>query len=100
LCSAAGFTSDCEVLDAWLERELTIAVVQQALDPSLPPGIRIQHIEAVEQHLPALQTQVQSAEYVITLLEYPPDLSERLDRLENATSLPRLRRNNLMIFAH
>ena len=88
-----GFTSDCEVLDAWLEQELTSAHVQQALDPSLPPGIHIQHIEPVEQHLPALQIQVQSAEYVITLLESPPDLPERLDRLEKATSLPRLRRN-------
>jgi len=88
-----GFTSDCEVLDAWLEQELSIADVMSALEPSLPPGINIHQIEVVDQHLPALQTQVQSADYVVTLLGSPPDLSERIDRMVNAASLPRVRRN-------
>lgn len=88
-----GFTSECEVLDAWLEHVLPIEDILGTLTPSLPPGIHILHSEIVDQHLPALQTQVQSADYVITLLEPPHNLSEQVDHLVNATSLPRVRRN-------
>lgn len=88
-----GFTSDCEVLDAWLERDLLISDILAALEPSLPPGIVVNQIEVVDQHLPALQTQVQSADYEVVLLESPPDLDDRIACLVNAPSLPRVRRN-------
>jgi radical SAM-linked protein len=88
-----GFTSECELLDAWLETELPIDEVEQALIPSLPPGIQIQDIQVVDQRLPALQTQVRSADYCITLLEPPSEVNERIDRIVNSESLPRVRRN-------
>lgn len=88
-----GFTSECEVLDAWLEQDISTADIMRALTPSLPPGIHILHCEIVDLRLPALQTQVLSAEFVITLLEPPHNLAEQVDRLASAKSLPRVRRN-------
>ncbi len=88
-----GFTSDCELLDAWLEREMSLDEVQAALTPSLPPGIQILEIEHVDARLPALQTLVTEAEYELRLLEPPPDLDERVEQLLAADSLPRVRRN-------
>ena len=88
-----GFTSECEVLDAWLEQEIPVEEVKNALDPSLPPGIIVSKISIVDQHLPALQTQVLSADYVITLLQPPADLIEQIERLVSANSIQRIRRN-------
>lgn len=87
-----GFTSECEVLDAWLKKPLPIETVQQALAAALPPGLRLSQISEVEARLPALQTQVQAAEYRLRLLDSLPDLEERLENLRNAGSLLRQRR--------
>lgn len=88
-----GFTSDCELLDAWLEKELSMDDILRALEASLPPGIIIQQLRFVEPRLPALQTQVRSADYDVTLLVPPHDLYEHIERLLSATSVPRVRRN-------
>jgi len=40
-----------------------------------------------------LQTQVASAEYMITFLDDIPDLDERVQRITSSEHLPRLRRN-------
>jgi radical SAM-linked protein len=88
-----GFTSDCEMLDAWLEREMNLDEVQAALTPALPPGIQILSLQIVEGNPPALQTLVASADYELTLLEPVPDLDSRLAELLASPSLPRVRRD-------
>lgn len=88
-----GFTSECEMLDTWLETDIPIEEIMVALQHSLPPGIIVKELREVDPRLPALQTQVQSAEYMITLLEPPRDLAMRLERIKKATNLPRVRRN-------
>jgi radical SAM-linked protein len=87
-----GFTSECELIDAWLEAELSLPEIQAALTDTLPPGIHIHRLEGIDPKSPALQTQVQSAEYEVTLLDPRPDLEARLEQLLSATSLPRQRR--------
>lgn len=88
-----GFTSDGELLDVWLEQELPIEQIQAALEPALPPGLRVNRIEVIEGKVPTLQTQVRSSEYEITLIDACPDLSARLQALLAAASLPRTRRD-------
>ncbi len=87
-----GFTSQAEIADAWLEKELPPEQVKQALIEALPPGIQIIEVESVDPALPALQTLVQSAEYEVTLLDRSQKLDERLVELLAASSLPRQRR--------
>jgi len=87
-----GFTSECEVIDAWLEAVLSNSDIQTALAGALPPGIRIHTLEEIDPRSPALQTQVQSTEYWVTLLDALPDLDARLERVLSASSIPRQRR--------
>src|SRR4030042_5774010 len=76
-----GFTSECEILDAWLECTLPLSEIQPALEPVLPPGLTILEMDFVDDHAPALQTQVISAVYMITFLDDIPVLDERIARI-------------------
>jgi radical SAM-linked protein len=87
-----GFTSQCEVVDAWLERRLSLDEIEGAILRALPPGLYIHSIEEVDGHSPALQTQIRAAEYVITLIGPVSDLDDRLERLLAATCILRERR--------
>lgn len=87
-----GFTSECEVIDAWLEQDLPLEQVKQALQPALPPGLRLLDMQAVEPRRPALQSELEASEFTLTLLENCPDLTERCQALLQAESLPRVRR--------
>jgi radical SAM-linked protein len=88
-----GFTSQCELLDAWLEQDIPIAEIREAVSDALPPGLEIHNLEIIDLHVPALQSQVISAIYVITFLDDIPDLDDRLQKVIRAEHLPRLRRN-------
>ena len=87
-----GFTSECEIVDAWLDGDLALSEIETALTGALPPGIRLYRLAQVDTHAPALQTQVQAAEYWVTLLDPLPNLNQRLAELLAADSLPRQRR--------
>jgi radical SAM-linked protein len=89
-----GFSSRCEVMDMRLEQEVPLDGLSQRLQDTLPTGIRVMNIERVDDREPALQTQVASAEYEVTLME-PIDRSElerRIASIMEAGSLPRERR--------
>lgn len=88
-----GFTSQCELLDAWLEQDLPLIQISEAIRAALPPGMEILNLESVDMHAPALQTQVLTAIYDIHFLDNIPNLPERLHRLMAAEHLPRSRRN-------
>jgi radical SAM-linked protein len=88
-----GFTSQCEILDAWLEQDLSINEIQQVVSDALPPGLETHNFENIDLHAPVLQTQVISAVYLITFLDNIPDLDDRLQRVTSAEQLPRMRRN-------
>jgi radical SAM-linked protein len=88
-----GFTSQCEILDAWLELDVPIDQIQAMVSSALPPGLEVLSLENIDLLAPALQTQVTSAVYMITFLDDIPDLDDRLQRIISADHLPRLRRN-------
>lgn len=88
-----GFTSQCEILDAWLEQDLPIAQIQETVSDALPPGLVVHRVEMIDLQAPTLQTQVNSAIYVITFFDIIPDLKDRLQRIISADHLPRIRRN-------
>ena len=87
-----GFTSQCELLDAWLISPQPLETILTALVEAAPPGIEIIHLEEITERLPALQTQVTAAVFTITLLDFIPDLDGRVNNLINSPSLPRVRR--------
>jgi radical SAM-linked protein len=87
-----GFTSDCEILDAWVEDVLPLPDIHQKLSHTLPPGLSILSINQVDDHAPSLQTQVLSAIYIISFLDDVPDLPDRLERVLSSEHLPRIRR--------
>jgi radical SAM-linked protein len=87
-----GFTSEAEILDAWLENPMSLQGVQTELRRAAPPGVTINQIEAVDQKVPALQTQVSSSEYIINFITPVSDLDQMLSEILSAESLPRQRR--------
>lgn len=86
-----GFTSEAEILDVWFSLDLTIEEIETALQPALPPGIFVSAIKLVDLKEPALQTQVRSARYTITLLDPVTDLNDRIIQLLEMNSIPRQR---------
>lgn len=89
-----GFSSRCEMLDMRLERDIPLDGLNDTLNATMPTGIRILDIAQVDDRAPALQTQVVSAEYEVTLTE-PVDGSELTRRFASVMdneSIPRSRR--------
>jgi len=88
-----GFTSEAEIADIWFDPDVELAAVEQALAPALPPGILAQRYAQVDLRAPALQTQVEAAEYEVTFLDPQPELEERVAALLAQTEILRSRRN-------
>src|SRR5512138_3487958 len=78
-----GFSSRCEVIDMRLEREIPLEGLREKLQGTLPSGIQVSSVEAVDEKLPALQTLVASAEYEVALTE-PLDRSELERKIDSA----------------
>ena len=90
-----GFTSECEIVDIWLETDLPLESIQDALVTSSPPGIKIDRIEQVAHDLPALQASLVAADYLITFLDPVPHLYQEIEQLLGSTSLPRIRHGKM-----
>jgi len=92
-----GFSSDCEVMDMRLEHDIPLENLPTRLNATLPSGLQVVDVEQVNERAPALQTQVVSAEYQVTLTE-PVDESElkqRVDSILESKSIPRERRGKM-----
>lgn len=97
-----GFASRGEVLDMRLNEEMDLAELPARLQAAMPLGIEIIKVESVDERAPALQPQVLSAEYEITLTEAVPStllrtsdtsgLKRKVEELLAKKSLPRERR--------
>jgi radical SAM-linked protein len=89
-----GFIGRAEIVDIWLESPSFDPLTAGLLQSAAPPGLGILSVEVVDEHSPALQTQVASAEYEVTLLDPldRSDLSERVSALLGSAALPRQRR--------
>jgi radical SAM-linked protein len=87
-----GFTSQAEIVDIWLETSIPLADIETALKITLPPGIQIHQFEEIDSKAPTLQTQVVASEFTITVLLPQKNLNERLSKILESSSLPRVRR--------
>ena len=87
-----GFTSQCELIDLWFIGPVPPEEVWASLTPVLPPGLEIIQAQTIDEHAPALQTQVLSSVYEVTLLD-PVDaawLSGQVTRLLAAPEIQRV----------
>jgi len=88
-----GFTSVAELADLWLEQPLETSDVLARLQAAGPPGLRFLEVGVAAADEPALQEQVISATFSITLTgSAPVDLGERLGSLLSNVNLIRQRR--------
>jgi len=89
-----GFSSRCEMMDMRLESDIPLDGLREKLQNTLPPGIQVLKVESAEESVPALQTQVVSAEYEVTLTEPidGSDLKRKVDSVVRAESIIRERR--------
>ena len=89
-----GFTSQCEIIDIWLDKPESLDAVRQDLVRVLPPGIEILSINEIALKEPALQTRIFASDYIIILKEHThlDTIRAAIQRLLTASTLPRLRR--------
>ncbi len=89
-----GFSSRCELVDMKLNETLSLDGLVERIQAAVPAGLHILAAESVDERAPALQTQVISAEFEVELLAGLDldDLTQRLDSVIAAASLPRERR--------
>ena len=89
-----GFSSRCELMDMKLETDISVESLPARLQSTLPPDIKVLKAEQVDDNAPALQTQVDSAEYEVFLMEVDSgsELKRKIASLMESDSLPRERR--------
>jgi radical SAM-linked protein len=97
-----GHTGEAELLDVRLEKPMSTEDFATALVPVLPDGLTVGQVRQVELNEPALQTQIVSAEYRVTVEwrpepvegsgEPPERVEARIARVLAATELPHERR--------
>jgi radical SAM-linked protein len=82
-----GFTSDCELIDIWLEYDMELDQIKSALILAAPPGISILGIEPVDPHAPSLQSTLEISEYSITFGKPLTNILQRIDGLISCDTL-------------
>lgn len=89
-----GFSSRAEVMDMRLQEDVELEDLPRRLQGALPAGITILDVRGVAETEPALQVQVLTAEYQVTLLEAMDAgrLQQGIQRVCTAANLPRERR--------
>lgn len=92
-----GFSSRCEIVDLRLGDRIALDGLVEQIQSAVPPGLQVLKVEEVDERAPALQTQIDFAEYEVTLLEPidPVGLGRDLASLMEAGSLPRERRGRV-----
>lgn len=91
---AVGFTGQREVMDLTLETSISPLDFATSVRKQLPSGITLANVEQVYAALPSLQSQVQSADYRVTVEAREPEeeIQGRLAALMDNAHLPRKRR--------
>ena len=97
-----GHTGEAELLDVWLEDPMPVEAFLRALVPVLPDGLAVSQVTPVGAKEPALQTQIEAAEFIVAV-EWRPEMTEarsgpdeaveaRVERVLAAEELPQERR--------
>jgi radical SAM-linked protein len=90
-----GQTSECELMDVWLEAEFKPERLLEQLKSAAPQGLQLFNVKRVALSEKSLQSRVTAAIYTTSLAECPDleDLQASIDRLLQADELLRERRN-------
>lgn len=81
-----GFSSRCEIVDLRFIRDVDVADLPGRLQAVMPSGIRVHAAAVIDDKAPALQTQLISAEYEVTLIaqgstDSPPLSQQKLKQI-------------------
>lgn len=99
-----GVSSECELLDMWLAEQTDLQTLPDLLNRVSPPGLRSLSAEMVPLKSPALQTLVESAEYLLAVDDpEDPVLNSRIDAFLKAEQVLRERKGkvyNLRALVH
>ena len=89
-----GFSSRCEVLDMRLEHEIALEGLREKLQQTLPMGIQVADVKSVAESEPALQTQVVSAQYEVSLTGtgFGSEMKRKIEAVLQTESIIRTRR--------
>ena len=89
-----GHTGETELLDVWLERPMPMEDLVRALAPVMPDGLTVKQVVQVPLKEPALQTQIVSAEYRVTVewAEPSEQVEARIAQVLATEELPHERR--------
>jgi radical SAM-linked protein len=90
-----GFTSDCEMVEFWLDNEIKVNQIESQLQESSPPGIEIHKIEEIDPKAPKIPNLIESADYQVTLLDPVIDLETRVQQLLSDEVIERERRGKI-----
>jgi radical SAM-linked protein len=86
---AVGVTSDCELMDVFLDERMTPRAFIDALAQQVPPAITITHAREAGMALPSLQADVRAAEYEVdATIPAGVDIDAALATLMEAESVP------------
>ncbi|MFC1988771.1 TIGR03936 family radical SAM-associated protein [Chloroflexota bacterium] len=87
---AVGITSEAELMDVYISRQVSPHWFTAAVSQQLPPGIDILSVYQVGLTMPSLQSQVRYAEYRIELgaADGPGDIESAIAGLLSVESLP------------
>jgi radical SAM-linked protein len=86
-----GITSECEILDIWLERPLPVEGLAERLMAVSPPGLPIYRIEPVPLKSPALQALLERSVYLMTPRD-PVDVADLRRRVSDLMAQPEIQR--------
>lgn len=73
-----GFTSQCELVDFWLEEDQPVEDVARILSKAAPPGIEFLEVRQVPLDAPKLQNDIRSAVFEVTPGQAVPRLDEKV----------------------
>jgi radical SAM-linked protein len=60
-----GVSGACELLDLWLDEDISTSEVAKRLTVAMPPGLAISGVEQVPEQLPSMQSCIEAARYEI-----------------------------------
>jgi radical SAM-linked protein len=89
-----GYSSECELIDVWLNEPRKPGDLLTAVQHAAPPGLIIHTAQEIEAKTPTLQKQILSATYEAHLPQDPSpvNLPERIQEILSSPQLPRQRR--------
>lgn len=92
-----GFISDAEIIDVWLETDISLEGFLHSLNQNRPPGFEPTQIEIIDLTSPAIQTLVDSIEYLVFSLSMVDldGIENKIDQMVKSNSVERERRGKI-----